>query len=117
MLLVIDQFEELFTLTLEEDTRRRFLDNLVTLSRMSVPGDGGGHLAGRLLGRPLRYPEFGDLLGASTVMVAAPGPDELAEAITRPAENVGVGLEPGLAERIAGDVADQPACSPCCSIR
>ena len=60
----------------------------------------------------MRYPEFGDLLGASTVMVAAPGPDELVEAITRPAENVGVGLEPGLAERIAGDVADQPGALP-----
>ena len=33
LLLVIDQFEELFTLTPDEDTRRRFLDNLVTLSR------------------------------------------------------------------------------------
>ncbi len=113
LLLVIDQFEELFTLTPDEDTRRRFLDNLVTLSRDErSPVTVVVTLRADFLDRPLRYPEFGDLLGASTVMVAAPGPDELAEAITRPAENVGVGLEPGLAERIAGDVADQPGALP-----
>jgi class 3 adenylate cyclase/WD40 repeat protein len=113
LLLVIDQFEELFTLTPEEDTRRRFLDNLVTLARDErSPVTVVVTLRADFLDRPLRYPEFGDLLGSSTVMVAAPSPDELAEAIARPAENVGVGLEPGLAERIAGDVADQPGALP-----
>ena len=37
LLMVIDQFEELFTLTGDEDTRRRFLDNLVTSPGTSVP--------------------------------------------------------------------------------
>ena len=64
------------------------------------------------LDRPLRYPEFGDLLATGTVMVATPGRDDLAEAIIRPASNVGVGLEPGLAEHIVGDIADQPGALP-----
>ena len=32
LLLVIDQFEELFTLTQDEETRRFFLDGLVSLA-------------------------------------------------------------------------------------
>ena len=48
------------------------------------------------LDRLLRYPEFGDLLGAGIVTVAAPGPDELVEAVTRPAIGVGVRFEEGL---------------------
>ena len=112
LLLVIDQFEELFTLTLEEDTRRRFLDNLVTLSRDErSPVTVVVTLRADFLDRPLRYPEFGDLLGASTVMVAAPGPDESGRGDHPTGGERGGRFGAGLAERIAGDVADQPGAS------
>ncbi len=96
LLLVIDQFEELFTLTQDEETRRLFLDGLVSLAE-----DDGSPVTvvvtmrADFLDRPLRYPEFGELLGAGMVTVAAPGPDELVEAVTRPAVGSGRPLRGG----------------------
>ncbi|MGH3135810.1 MAG: WD40 repeat domain-containing protein, partial [Gaiellaceae bacterium] len=113
LLLVIDQFEELFTLTTDEEVRRRFLDGLTALAadphstvRVVVT------LRADFLDHPLRYPEFGDLLGAGMVTVAAPSEDELAEAIERPAATVGVRFEPGLVSQIVADVHDQPGALP-----
>ncbi len=113
LLLVVDQFEELFTLTTDEEMRRRFLDGLSALAadprapvRLVVT------LRADFLDHPLRYPEFGELLGAGMVTVAAPSEDELAEAIERPAAAVGVRFEAGLVSHIVADVHDQPGALP-----
>jgi WD40 repeat protein/DNA-binding SARP family transcriptional activator len=112
LLLVVDQFEELFTLTPEE-TRRRFLAGLTALAddpqspvRVLVT------LRADFLDHPLREPEFGELLRAGMVAVATPSEDELAEAIERPAQRVGVRYESGLASQILADVRDQPGALP-----
>jgi WD40 repeat protein/DNA-binding SARP family transcriptional activator len=113
LVLVVDQFEELFTLTSDEETRRRFLDGLTALA-----GDRRSPvrvvltLRADFLDHPLRYPEFGELLRAGMVAIAAPSEDELAEAIERPAKRVGVRFEPGLVSQIVGDVRDQPGALP-----
>jgi WD40 repeat protein/DNA-binding SARP family transcriptional activator len=113
LVLVVDQFEELFTLTVDEETRRRFLDGLTALA-----GDPRSPvrvvltLRADFLDHPLRYPEFGGLLRAGMVVVAAPSEDELAEAIERPATRVGVHFEPGLVSQIVADVRDQPGALP-----
>ena len=113
LLLVVDQFEELFTLTADEEMRRRFLAGLTALaadprSRVRVLVT----LRADFLDHPLRYPEFGELLRAGLVAVAAPSEDELAEAIERPARRVGVRYEPGLVSQIVADVRDQPGALP-----
>jgi WD40 repeat protein/DNA-binding SARP family transcriptional activator len=112
LLLVVDQFEELFTLTAEE-TRRRFLAGLTALAddprslvRVLVT------LRADFLDHPLRYQEFGELLRAGMVAVAAPSDDELAEAIERPARRVGVRYESGLVSQILADVRDEPGALP-----
>jgi WD40 repeat protein/DNA-binding SARP family transcriptional activator len=113
LLLVIDQFEELFTQTADEETRRRFLAGLTALA-------GDAHspvrvlvtLRADFLDYPLREPEFWELLRAGIVAVAAPSEDELAEAIERPAQRVGVRFEPGLVSQIVADVRDQPGALP-----
>ncbi len=113
LVLVVDQFEELFTLTADEETRRRFLEGLTALA-----GDGRSPvrvvltLRADFLDHPLRYPEFGGLLRAGMIAVAAPSEDELAEAIERPANGVGVRFEPGLVSQIVADVRDQPGALP-----
>jgi WD40 repeat protein len=113
LLLVVDQFEELFTLTTDEEVRRRFLDGLTALAADSrTPVRVVVTLRADFLDHPLRYPEFGELLGAGMVTVAAPSEDELAEAIERPAATVGVRFEPGLVSQIVADVHDQPGALP-----
>ncbi len=113
LLLVIDQFEELFTLTADEETRRRVLDGLTALA-----GDPRSQvrvvitLRADFLDHPLRYPEFGELLRAGMLAVAAPSEDELAEAIERPPSRVGVRFAPGLVSQIVADVRDQPGALP-----
>jgi WD40 repeat protein/DNA-binding SARP family transcriptional activator/tRNA A-37 threonylcarbamoyl transferase component Bud32 len=111
--LVVDQFEELFTLTSDEDTRRRFLaliESLTTNPRS--PARVVLTLRADFMDRPLRYPTFGDLMGDGLVTVSAPSEQELAAAIRRPAESVGVTFQPGLVDQIMGDVADQPGALP-----
>ena len=113
LLLVVDQFEELFTLTADEETRRRFLAGLIALA--NDPRSGARVLVtlrADFLDHPLRYPEFGELLRAGMVAVAAPSEDELAAAIEWPARRVGVRFEPGLVSEIVADVRDQPGALP-----
>lgn len=113
MVLIIDQFEELFTLTVDEQVRNRFVDALVALlddarSRVRVVLG----LRADFFDRPLRYPRFGELLGEGVFPLAAPSRDEIAEAIVRPAQNLGIQLEEGLLNEIVGDISDQPGALP-----
>src|ERR687888_668720 len=113
LLLVVDQFEELFTLTSDEDVRRRFLDGLTALAAdPRAPVRVVVTLRADFLDHPLRYPKFGELLGAGLVTVPAPSEDELAEAVERPAATVGVRFEPGLVSQIVADVHNQPGALP-----
>ncbi|MFR9778432.1 BTAD domain-containing putative transcriptional regulator [Micromonospora sp. MS34] len=113
LLLVIDQFEELFTLTTDKETRRRFLDGLTRLatdarSRTRVVLT----LRADFLDHPLSYPEFGELLRQGMCAVTVPSEDDLAAAIERPAAQVGVRFAPGLVSQIVADVRDQPGALP-----
>jgi hypothetical protein len=83
LVLVIDQFEELFTLTTDEDSRRRFLDSLVTAvldprSRLRLVIT----LRADFMDRPLQYVEFGELLRQRTEFVLPLASEELEQAIT-----------------------------------
>jgi len=113
LLIVIDQFEELFSLTTDERTRRQFLACLVT-----AVGDGRGRIRvvvtmrADYFDRPLADPDFGALLGPALVPIAMPNSDELSVAIAAPARAAGLDLEDGLVSRIVGDVVGQPGALP-----
>ena len=113
LLLVIDQFEELFSSVVSEATRRLFIDSLV-----SVAGDARSRvrvvitLRADFLDRPLEYAEFAEILGKGMVVIGPPTRDGLAQAIATPAIGVGARLEPGLVGRIIGDVENQPGTLP-----
>jgi WD40 repeat protein/class 3 adenylate cyclase len=113
LLLVIDQFEELFTVVDDEAIRQRFLDQI---SRTVIAGHSRTRVIATLRAdfydRPLLYPEFGDLVGARTQAVAALSAEGLERAISGPAERAGVALEKGLVAQIVADVIDQPGSLP-----
>jgi WD40 repeat protein/DNA-binding SARP family transcriptional activator len=113
LLLVIDQFEELFTLVEDEDERTLFVDSL--LAALWAP-----HSPLRLVvtlradfyDRPLQRQHLGQLLRENTEIVLPLNATELTWAIREPARRLGVGLEEGLVTAIVADVADQAGALP-----
>ena len=109
VLLVVDQLEELFALVPDEAERLRFVDALVGAL---VARDGRlvvvATLRADFLAGPLLAPGLGELLRVGTELATPLSRDELERAIVRPAEAVGVQLEPGLAAEVIAEVARQP---------
>jgi WD40 repeat protein/serine/threonine protein kinase len=113
IVLVIDQFEELFTLVEDEPQRRHFLELLyaaVTEARSRVRVI--ITLRADFYDRPLHYPDFGELMHARIETVLPLSAEGLEQAIARPAERLGAVFEPGLVSTIVGDVHYQPGALP-----
>ncbi|MDX1615106.1 MAG: protein kinase [Candidatus Promineifilaceae bacterium] len=113
LLLVVDQFEELFTLVEDEATRATFLDSLITAvlspeSRLRLVIT----LRADFADRPLQYVDFGELIRHRSAFVLPLTPDELEEAITRPVLQLGLRVEPELTATIIHDVGNQPGALP-----
>ena len=112
LLLVVDQFEELFTLSPEAE-QRAFLaaltDALTTSdSRLRVVAT----LRADYYDRPLAVQPFGSLVGEATVAIPAMLPAEIEEAIVMPAQQVGRSVDRALAAELVGAVAREPAALP-----
>jgi WD40 repeat protein/DNA-binding SARP family transcriptional activator len=112
LLLVIDQFEELFVVGGEE-ARDAFIDSLVSAiagadSRLRVVVT----LRADFFDRPLRHATLGRLLTSHTVVLPPPTPAEVALAITGPAERAGAEVEAALVAQVVGEIADRPGALP-----
>ncbi|MCK6578474.1 MAG: protein kinase [Anaerolineae bacterium] len=110
---IVDQFEEVFTLVEDEARRAQFIGLLAAAvanprSRVRVIIT----LRADFYDRPLQYPEFGELVRSRMETVMPLSPEELEEAITQPASREGVAFEPGLVAAISGDVHAQPGALP-----
>lgn len=111
LLLVIDQFEELFTLVTAEHVRQHFLDQLLGLAEM--PGVTVlVSLRADFYDRPLAYPAFGRALTAGHITVMPLAPEELEEAAVLPARRMGVSFDPGVLGALFSDLAGQPSALP-----
>ncbi len=113
MLLVIDQFEELFTLTQSEEERKALLQGIFEAvtdphSRLWVVVT----LRADFYDHPLLYIPSSELVGRRTEVVGPLTETELFRAITSPAERVGLTLEADLPASIIADVARQPGALP-----
>jgi basic membrane lipoprotein Med (substrate-binding protein (PBP1-ABC) superfamily) len=111
-LLWIDQFEELFTRT-DEDVTAEFLRELETTlvdedrrvrALVTIRAD--------FYDRPLLHAGFAELLTAGVVSVLPLTAAELAAAITEPARQAGVEVEPALVAHIVSDAAGRPGALP-----
>ena len=113
LVLLVDQFEEVFTLVADEAVRLHFLSSLCTAvkdprSRVRIVIT----LRADFYDRPLLYPDPGELVRQRTEVVLPLSPDELYRAITGPAMRMGVQVEPELVSAIQRDVAEQPGTLP-----
>ncbi|MEU0219094.1 hypothetical protein ABZ281_30145, partial [Streptomyces sp. NPDC006265] len=107
---IVDQFEETFTLCPDEAERRTFIEVLHAACSAAGPGEPAPAVV--VLGiradfydRCLRYPELADALQHRHMVLGPLTTTELREAVTGPAKAVGLELEPGLAELIVREVS------------
>ena len=113
LLLMIDQFEELFTRVELESDRQQFLDLILNaVNAEDSPVIIIATLRADFYDRPLLYQGFGELIRARTELVLPLNDEELAETISGPAYRVGAVLEEGLIETITEDVREQPGALP-----
>jgi len=106
-LLIVDQFEELYTQCSDPERRARFVDRL--LSRrgpvaIGVRADFYGEISGDS--------RLARAVAANHVLLGPMGEDELRAAIEEPARLAGLELGPGLVELVLRDAAGQPGALP-----
>lgn len=112
LVLVVDQFEELFTLS-DRDERDVFLTALAAVADdPGTPVRVVVTLRADFLGQALSHATAGPLLRNRCVMVAPLTDDELHEVIVRPAGVAGVAVDPAMATALVADAARAPGSLP-----
>jgi energy-coupling factor transporter ATP-binding protein EcfA2 len=111
--LVIDQFEELFTLCDDEGMRRAFTDNLLHVIR-SADARHSIIVTMRIDFEPFvaRLPEFYAHFEKAEERIPPFTAVELREAIEGPARRVGLVFEDGVVESLLQDILGEPAALP-----
>ena len=112
VLLIADQFEELYTLCPDETIRRNFLDKLTTFPFERVGMVLVLTMRADFLGNALSYRPFADVLQNTDLKLGPMNREELTEVIEKPAQKLGVTFEAGLVERILDDVESEPGNLP-----
>ena len=112
VVVVIDQFEEVFTHA-DEDERNAFVRALV-----EAADDPRGVavvvlcLRADYYGRCSGYPRLAELTGSSHVLVGQMTETEYRRAIEGPARRAGLSVEPALVDALVGEVIDEPGALP-----
>ncbi|MBW6472324.1 MAG: hypothetical protein K0B14_04295 [Anaerolineaceae bacterium] len=113
LLLVIDQFEELYTLCPDVNQQQAFVDELLVCVDRKDPGMVMLiALRADFMGQALAHRPFADTLQEASLLMGPLNREELRLAIEKPAELQGAAFEPGLVERILDDVGEKPGNLP-----
>lgn len=113
ILLVVDQFEELFTQVSDPVDRDRFLTELAeAINSPRSPLRVVATLRADHYDAPLRHRGMARLVTDGTVTVQPMTPSELERAIVAPAESVGVDVEPALVAELVAGIDERPAALP-----
>lgn len=111
-LLVVDQFEEIFTECENESERKSFIDNLLAATGREGPATVILTLRADFYGQCARYAGLRDILAAEQEYIGPMDAPELRRAIEEPARQGGWEFEPGLVDLILRDVGDEPGALP-----
>ncbi|MDJ1177548.1 pentapeptide repeat-containing protein [Roseofilum sp. BLCC_M91] len=114
LLLIADQFEELYTLCTDPKVRHQFLDILI--DNIYTPSADSPlvlvlTMRADFLGNALSYASFAQVLN-DDMKLGAMNHTELRDVIEKPAQKLGVTFELGLVETILDDVEDEPGNLP-----
>ncbi len=111
--LLVDQFEEIFTQTKNEDTRSAFVDLLTTAAQVEE-----GRtiiilcLRSDFISNCASYQQLRPLVSGQFQLVGAMSRPDLAKAITLPALEVGAEIDPALVKQIIVDMKGEPGALP-----
>ncbi|MFI0370767.1 hypothetical protein ACH35V_23100 [Actinomadura sp. 1N219] len=105
--LVVDQFEEVFTLRPDAAGRRAFLDALLARRGRTIIA-----VRADFYGRCAEHPGLVAALRGTGVLVGSMRGEELREAIVKPAAAEGLVLEPALVARVIQDAGTEPGALP-----
>ena len=110
-LVVVDQFEELFTTTVDIDERARFI---ASLTQAAAPGRAVVVIAVRadFYGRCAEDPGLTAALGSAHVLVGPMTGDEYRRVIEGPARGAGLQIDPTLVDTLVDEVVDEPGGLP-----
>ncbi|MBD1919893.1 trypsin-like peptidase domain-containing protein [Microcoleus sp. FACHB-831] len=118
LLLVVDQFEELYTLCPDKQEQKQFLDVLLNAIATDYHQRTSNFtivltLRADFFENVLSYSLFADKLQQfSPEILRSMNRKELQDAITQPAEKQGVKIQDGLTQRILEDVGEEPGNLP-----
>ncbi|MFI1707796.1 nSTAND1 domain-containing NTPase [Streptomyces griseoruber] len=109
---IVDQFEEIFTLCQDPTERARFVDLLLAARQpesrlralIAVRADFYGHCA--------EHRDLADALRDAHLLAGPMSPEELREVIVKPATAAGLTVERALAARLVTEVTDAPGGLP-----
>ncbi|MER5398528.1 PQQ-binding-like beta-propeller repeat protein [Streptomyces sp. NPDC002599] len=109
---IVDQFEEVFTLCHDAAERAHFIDLLLTARQpesrlrvlLAVRGD--------FYGRCAEHRDLADALRDASLLTGAMSQAELRDAVVKPATAAGLTLERALTTRLVEEVADEPGGLP-----
>lgn len=114
LLIVVDQFEELFSLSRSEPERRAFIDNLLTACEAGLrsPARVVIVLRADFYHYCAQYEALREAVARYQEYVGPMTPVELREAIEHPAQVYGYEFEPGLVDLILRDIGNEPGALP-----
>ncbi|MFF0578294.1 nSTAND1 domain-containing NTPase [Streptosporangium saharense] len=113
LLVVVDQFEEVFTLCRDAEERARFVEALAVAARTAnsrtrvVLGVRADFYA-----RCAEHPHLAEAIGDAQLLVGAMSVEELRRAISQPAVRAGCAVESALLARLVADTAGQASALP-----
>lgn len=106
--LVIDQFEELFTICKDDQRRERFIDALLSLRGDSIKHRIILSMRSDQVNQLIRRDKLKELFSAAEVRVYPMREEELTDVIKKPAEKIGLKFEPGVVDQLMREIFGDP---------
>ena len=113
LILLIDQFEEVYSKDVKPDERRTFLDNL-----LCAAADASGHvsviltLRSDFLGHTQQHPDVNQAIGRNSEIVTVMTEAELRDAIAKPAKQAGHALDAACVDLLIAQSRDREGALP-----
>lgn len=110
--LVIDQFEELFTICKDDERREKFIDALLSLRESAIKHRVILSMRSDQVNQLIRRDKLKELFSAAEMRVYPMREEELYEVIKKPAEKIGLRFEAGVVEQLLREIFGDPVGLP-----